>query len=253
MAAAVTYDLTHGIATLTLNRSDSKNSLSVELMDALGDNFTKAINDPGVRVIMLTNNGNTFCAGANLKDPNANEVPRYSLVEIFNLMQSSPKPIVGRIAGHCMGGGVGLAAACDISIVADDVLIGFTEVRIGVAPAIISVVCLPKMRYSDAMELFLSGERIPSTRAAEVGLLNHAVPAAELDLKINDLLGKLSRGGPIALDKCKQLVVKVPHMQRDEAFEWTTALINGLFRSEEAAVGVKAFREREDAPWVPQK
>lgn len=253
MAAAVTYDLTHGIATLTLNRADSKNSLSVELMDALGDNFTKAINDPGVRVIMLTNNGNTFCAGANLKDPNANEVPRYSLVEIFNLMQSSPKPIVGRIAGHCMGGGVGLAAACDISIAADDVLIGFTEVRIGVAPAIISVVCLPKMRYSDAMELFLSGERIPSTRAAEVGLLNHAVPAAELDLKINDLLGKLSRGGPIALDKCKQLVVKVPHMQRDEAFEWATTLINGLFRSEEAAVGVKAFREREDAPWVPQK
>jgi methylglutaconyl-CoA hydratase len=109
------------------------------------------------------------------------------------------------------------------------------------------------MRYSDAMELFLSGERIPSTRAAEIGLLNYAVPAAELDLKINDLLGKLSRGGPIALDKCKQLVAKVPHMQRDEAFEWATTLINGLFRSEEAAVGVKAFREREDAPWVPQK
>ena len=253
MAAAVTYDLTHGIATLTLNQADSKNSLSVELMDALGDSFTKAISDPGVRVIMLTNNGNTFCAGANLKDTNSNEVPRYSLVEIFNLMQSSPKPIVGRIAGHCMGGGVGLAAACDISIAADDVLIGFTEVRIGVAPAIISVVCLPKMRYSDAMELFLSGERIPSIRAAEAGLLNHAVPAAELDLKINDLLGKLSRGGPIALDKCKQLIVKVPHMQRDEAFEWATTLSNGLFRSEEAAVGIKAFREREDAPWVPQK
>ena len=253
MAAAVTYDLTHGIATLTLNQADSKNSLSVELMDALGDSFTKAISDPGVRVIMLTNNGNTFCAGANLKDTNSNEVPRYSLVEIFNLMQSSPKPIVGRIAGHCMGGGVGLAAACDISIAADDVLIGFTEVRIGVAPAIISVVCLPKMRYSDAMELFLSGERIPSIRAAEAGLLNHAVPAAELDLKINDLLGKLSGGGPIALDKCKQLIVKVPHMQRDEAFEWATTLSNGLFRSEEAAVGIKAFREREDAPWVPQK
>ena len=84
-------------------------------------------------------------------------------------------------------------------------------------------------------------------------MLNYAVPAAELDLKINDLLDKLSRGGPTALDKCKQLVVKVPHMQRDEAFEWTAALINRLFRSEEAAAGVKAFREREDAPWVPQK
>ncbi len=250
---AVKYDLVHGISTLTLNRPESKNSLCIEIMNALGDNLTKAIDDPEVRVIMFTNNGNTFCAGANLKDPIADEVPRYSLVDIFNLIQASPKPVVGRIAGHCMGGGVGLAAACDISIAADDVLIGFTEVRIGVAPAIISVVCLPKMRYGDAMELFLSGERISSTRAAEVGLLNYAVPTAELDAKTNDLLEKLSRGGPTALDKCKQLVAKVPHMQRDEAFAWTGDLTNGLFRAEEAAAGIKAFRERTDAPWVPKK
>ena len=105
-------------------------------------------------------------------------------MDLFRLITGSPKPVIGRIAGHCMGGGVGLAAACDISVVADDARIGFTEVRIGVAPAIISVVCLPKMRRADAAELFLSGERITAARAVEVGLLNRAVPASELDAAV---------------------------------------------------------------------
>jgi methylglutaconyl-CoA hydratase len=251
--SAVIYSVATGVATLTLNRPESKNSLSAELMNALSDGLKCAIGDNAVRVIQLTNNGNTFCAGANLKDSNSDEAPRCSLVDIFNLMQQSPKPIVGRIAGHCTGGGVGLAAACDLSIAADDIIIGFTEVRIGVAPAIISVVCLPKMRYGDAMELFLSGERIPSIRAAEVGLLNHAVPRENLNAKVADILEKLSRGGPRALAAAKQLVVKVPDMNRDEAFTWTEKLSANLFLSEEAAAGIKAFRNREDPPWVPSK
>lgn len=244
------YSIAKGVATITLNREDNKNALSVGLMNSLGDHLMQAESDPAVRCIVLTNTGNTFCAGADLKG-DSSVAPKYHLPDVFNLMQTSSKPLVGRIAGHCMGGGVGLAAACDISIAADDVKLGFTEVRIGVAPAMISVVCLPKMRYSDAMELFLSGERISAARASELGLLNHAVARGELEAKLDELLAKLVRGGPRAMAAAKQLVVKVPDMDRDAAFEWTAELSGNLFRSEEASEGIAAFREKKDAPWVP--
>src|SRR5207302_2240399 len=97
--------------------------------------LSKALDDPAVRVVVLTNNGNTFCAGANLRGEPTAEAPRFGLVEILKLMQDGPKPIVGRIAGHCTGGGNGLAAACDFSAAAEDVFFVFTDVRIGVAPA----------------------------------------------------------------------------------------------------------------------
>ena len=152
---------------------------------------------------------------------------------------------------HCTGGGVGLAAACDISIAADDTIVGFTEVRIGVAPAVISVVCLPKLRRADASELFLNGERIPAARAAEVGLINRAVPRDELDAAIADTLGKVVRGGPKALAASKQLISKVPQSSRADAWEWTAELSQSLFQSDEATEGIGAFRERRDASWVP--
>lgn len=244
------YAIANGVATITLNREDNKNALSSDLVDSLGDNINRAEQDDQVRAIVLTNNGNTFCAGADLKG-GAASAPRYTLPQLFELMQSASKPVVGRIAGHCMGGGVGLAAACDISIAADDIKLGFTEVRIGVAPAIISVVCLPKMRRGDAMELFLSGERIPASQAAKLGLLNHAVARDELDSKLVELMAKLVRGGPLALAAAKQLVLEVPDMDRSAAFEWTAKVSAELFRSDEASDGIKAFRDRADAPWVP--
>jgi methylglutaconyl-CoA hydratase len=146
---------------------------------------------------------------------------------------------------------VGLAAALDISIAADDTVIGFTEVRIGVAPAVISVVCLPKLRRADASELFLSGERISSVRAAEVGLINRAVPRDELDAAVAETVAKLVRGGPNALAMSKQLVARVPQMSRDDAFAWTGEVSPTLFASPEGTEGIAAFRERRDASWVP--
>ncbi len=247
--AATLYCAVRGAATITLNRPDNKNALSAELLDSLGGHLSMAIADDAVRVIVLTHVGNTFCAGADLKE-NRTSDPRFALVDILDLIQQSPKPVVARIAGHCMGGGVGLAAACDLSVATDDVNLAFTEVRLGVAPAVISVVCLPKMRYGDAMELFLSGERISALRAADVGLLNYAVERNNLDDRVSEIVGKLMLGGPKALAATKQLVVRVPHLPRDEAFGWTTKLSMSLFRSEEAAAGISAFRNRTPAPWV---
>jgi methylglutaconyl-CoA hydratase len=250
MSYATLLSVADGIATITLNRHESRNALSIELMNSLGDNLTTAMASDDARVIVLTNDGNTFCAGANLRGEPTDEPSRFGLVQILELMMDGPKPVVGRIAGHCTGGGVGLAAACDISVARDDVTFGFTEVRIGVAPAIISVVCLPKMRRGDALELFLSGERVAAWRAADVGLINQA--ATDLDLAVGEIVGKLVLGGPNALAAAKQLVYRVPALPRDDAFEWTAKLSAELFRSDEAAVGTKAFREKTPAPWVPQ-
>jgi len=240
-----------GVATITLSQPDNKNALSVDMVNALGDHIAAAQANDAVRVILLTNAGNTFCAGADLKGTATSE-PRHSLVDLLAAIVDCPKPVVGRIAGHCTGGGVGLAAALDISVVADSALFGFTEVRLGVCPAIISVVCLPKLRRADASELFLSGERVSAAHAARVGLINHAVPAADLDDKVDQIVGKLVRGGPNALAASKELIARVPQMGRDEAFDWTAPLSARLFGADEAREGISAFRQRRDAAWVPE-
>jgi methylglutaconyl-CoA hydratase len=248
---ATLYGVERGVATITLNRPDNRNALSVELVNSLGDHLEEAMRDDAVRVIVLTNESNTFCAGADLKG-GSTEAPRHTLVTILERMQDGPKPVVGRIAGHCTGGGNGLAAACDLSIAADDVFFAFTEVRIGVAPAIISVVCLPKLRRSDAAELFLSGNRCPAPRAAEIGLINRAVSRPDLDDTVGGLVRDLLAGGPNALAAAKGLVHNVPYMDRGDAFGWTEKLSAELFRSEEAAEGIRAFREKSKPSWVPE-
>lgn len=252
-ADPVRLDVEGPVATITLDAPERKNSLAPELVDRLAQHLETAFADDTVRVLVLTNTGNTFCAGADLKaaDPQAGPAPGgRTFTDVFELLLDGPKPVVGRIAGHCTGGGVGLAAACDLSLMADDSIVGFTEVRIGVAPAVISVVCLPKLRTADAMELFLTGERIPAERAAEVGLLNRAVPRDELDAAVDELVGKLLRGGPNAVAASKSLVRRVPGLARDEAFAWTGELSASLFRSEEAQAGIAAFRDRSDPPWL---
>lgn len=247
---ATTLAVDRGVATVTLARPDTRNALSVELVDSLGDHLDAAVADESVRVIVLGNEGPVFCAGADLK-ATGDATPRHTLVDVLEAIVGSPKPVLGRIAGHCMGGGVGLAAACDISLVDEAAKIGFTEVRIGVAPAIISVVCLPKMRRADAAELFLSGERITAGRAVEVGLLNRAVPADELDPAVAEVVAKVVAGGPKALAASKELIREVPGQDRSEAFAWTAELSAALFASEEATAGIQAWRDKTAAPWIP--
>lgn len=248
---ATLYSIARGVATITLNRPDNRNALSIELLNSLGDSLSAAMDDGAVRVVVLSNEGNTFCAGANLKGESGTDPLRHPLEKTLAYMMDAPKPIVGRIAGHCTGGGNGLAAACDLSIAADDVFFAFTEVRIGVAPAIISVACLPKMRRADALELFLTGKRATAEHAARVGLVNRSVPRDQLDGAVAELVGDLVAGGPNALAAAKQLVYRVPDMDRDEAFGWTAKVSADLFRSEEAAAGIAAFREKSTPPWVP--
>jgi methylglutaconyl-CoA hydratase len=238
------------VATITLDLPEKHNALTPELLNSLGDDLLRVSGDSAVRVIVLTNTGPTFCAGANL---GADGTPaRFDLVGVLRLIQESDKPVVGRIAGRCLGGGIGLAAVCDISIAVADAQFRFSEVRLGVAPAIISVVCLPKMRRSDAAELFLGGEPFDGRRAAEIGLITRAVEPAALDGAVSEVVESVLLGGPAALAAAKSLLATVPTMGRDDAFAWTKSLSESLFASPEAAAGIAAFRERRPPPWASE-
>jgi methylglutaconyl-CoA hydratase len=249
----VRAEASDGILTVTLADVENRNALGATVVNGLHDAIAQANADSGIRAVVVTNEGSTFCAGANLKEQSGaakGARAKLGFEALLEEIQRSPTPIVGKIKGHVVGGGNGLAAALDIAIAQDDVKFGFTEVRLGVAPAIISVVCLPKMRRGEAMEAFLRGHRFPASRAAELGLISRAVPAEELDAAVEEVLADLRLGGPNALGFAKRLVYEVPAMEQKEAFAWTTDLSQRLFKGEEAAAGMRAFLKREKPPWA---
>lgn len=251
--APVLIDSTDGVATLTLADEGNRNALSAAVVGGLLDALAAANADPSVRVVVLTNTGRTFCAGADLREQSARSGPTGAgrFDQLLQAILTSPTPVVGRIDGHAVAGGVGLAAACDISIARDDVLLGFTEVRIGAIPAMISVVCLPKMRRGDALETFLRGRRFPATEAAALGLINRAVPAGQLDDAVAEVVDDLRRGGPQALAGAKALVRDVPGLPTDEAFRVTAARSAAVFAGDEAAEGMAAFLSKRPPSWAP--
>ena len=244
-----------GVVTVTLADEANRNALSRRLLAALTAALDDADADPEVRVVVLTNSGRVFCAGADLRESSAaagdNNPAVVKASELFGRFRRSPKPYVGRIAGHCVAGGMGLAAAMDISIARDDAKFGFTEVRVGVAPAMISVLCLPKMRRAEATAAFLRGNRFSASEAARLGLINGAVPPESLDEEVEAVVADLLAGGPAALAAAKQLVDRVPEMPFDDALAWAERLSAELFAGDEAAEGMDAFLSKRTPVWVP--
>jgi len=249
----VKIEIARGVLTATLSDVENRNALGPELLDGLRGAIRQANEGPAIRAVIVTNVGSTFCAGANLKQRagvTRNASGGGGFPELLHEIQTSPTPIIGRIDGHVVGGGNGLASALDISIAREDVKFGFTEVRLGVIPAIISVICLPKLRQGDAMEAFLRGNRFSGARAAELGLINRAVPGDQLDAAVEEVVADLRKGGPEALGLAKALVYEVPRREQADAVEWTTALSNRLFAGAEAKEGMTAFLEKRPAKWA---
>lgn len=252
--AVVETDFAHGVLTVVLNDPAHKNALGRQLTRDLVAAFDAADADPGVRAVMLTNTGNTFCAGANLSERTSDDPPETQTEldpwAIFGRVRTAPKPYVGRINGHCVAGGMGLAASMDLSVALDTAKFGFTEVRIGVVPAMISVVCLPKMRHADAQAAFLRGSRFSAADAARMGLINAAVPAEQLDTEVDAILDDLRAAGPNALAEAKRLLAEVPTMTDvDAAFRWTAKIAGRIFASDEAKEGMRAFLEKRPPAW----
>lgn len=241
-----------GVYTITLNDPNKRNALSHALTSELVAAMDRVDTDVNVRVALITNTGSVFCAGADLSERSSSggDVGAVDPLALFRRIQDSPKPWVGRIAGHAVAGGTGLAAALDISVAHADAKFGFTEVRLGVAPAIISVICLPKMRIGDAQAAFLRGQRFDGTEAARLGLITKAVDPDELDAEIESIVSDLLLGGPIALAAAKDVLRRVPQMHPDDAFPWAAGRSAELFASDEAAEGMAAYLEKRPPNWA---
>jgi methylglutaconyl-CoA hydratase len=240
------------VATITLADEARRNVLSGALMAELVAALDEVEADDAVRVVVVTNRGRVFCAGADLAEQSS-DAPRQGTQDLASLLarvQRSAKPFVGRLAGHCVAGGVGLAAAFDISIALDTATFGFTEVRLGLAPAIISVVCLPKMRRGDALATFLRANRFPAAEAARLGLISAVADAEHLDDEIEAVVADLLAAPPGALAAAKSLVNQVPAMSIEDAFAWTSRLSADLFRGTEAREGMTAYLQKRPASWV---
>jgi len=251
-APLVGYGMHSGVVTLTLDSPANRNALSRRLRRDLLGQLDAAIADRATRLIVLTHTGPVFCsgmdlresAGANADDQGVNELPR-----ILETLWNSPKPVVAKLAGPARAGGIGLLAACDLAIAADTATFAFSEVRIGVIPAVISAVVLPRLAPRAAQELFLTGEIFDARRAVDIGLLNRCVPAAGLDGEVTRYLDMLLLGAPGALDGTKRLLRRPRAALRDDLAALTT-ISAGYFASAEAQEGMAAFRDRRRPAWA---
>jgi len=249
------YEVKDGAAWITLNRPENRNALSATLVLELHEHLLAANEDTHVRCIVITGNGPAFCAGADLKSPPGQTIEGRKSVpyaEILAQIISSDKPVIAAVNGAAFAGGLGLIGAADIVIAVEDVQFSFSEVRIGVIPAVISVVCLPKLGTHHGMKLFITGERFTGARAVEIGFAHRAVPADQLVVAVQEEIDMINLGGPIAVVECKKLVRRVPQLSMEEGFKETTEWSSRVFRSDEAAEGIAAFREKRRAAWIPE-
>jgi methylglutaconyl-CoA hydratase len=252
----VHLEVSSGVATITLDSPSNRNALSRALVAGLEESLAAAAADDNARLIVLTGTGPVFCSGADLKEglsggggPGKGGGPG-GLVSILKHIWESPKPVIARVNGPTRAGGIGLVAACDIAVAVDNATFAFSEVRLGLIPAIISVVVLPKMGANKTMELFLTGDTFGAPEAVQFGLLNAAVPAGQLDAGVARYTESILKGSPAALAGSKRLVREVPGMSLDAAFQATAAWSAEFFTSEEAREGMRAFAEKRPPRWA---
>jgi methylglutaconyl-CoA hydratase len=250
------YSVADGAAWITLNRPVARNALSSALIGEVFAHLVAANADTHVRCIVITGSGSAFCSGADLKDSPGDMVHSARAIaypELLAAIQDSQKPVIAAVNGPAFAGGLGLIGAADIAIGADEAVFSFSEVRVGVIPAVISVVCVPKLGRHHAMKLFLTGERFSAERAVDVGLLHRAVPATQLTSAVREEIDMIRQGGPNAIIECKRLVRRIPELTREEGFAETAPWSARLFASPEAQEGMAAFREKRAAAWLADR
>ena len=242
----------HGpAAVVTLDSPSNRNALSRALTEQLHGALSSAMTDDDVRVVVLTGAGPVFCAGADLKEQRSGGGPGIgALPEILTLIMEGPKPVVARVNGAARAGGVGLLAACDLTVGLAGATFGFSEVRIGVAPAIIAVPILRRMDPRAVRELFLTGEPFEGTRARAAGLLDRAVADDELDATVDELVHALAKGAPGALAATKRLLAELPGPDLQTDFRRMAELSAERFGSAEGREGIAALLEKRPPSWA---
>ena len=258
MSDLLRYAVEGRVATLTLNRPEKRNALDAALVTALREALATAASDDAVRVLVLTGAGTVFSAGADLAalealrtaSPMDNTADSAHLAGLFAELYRHPKPVIAKVNGHAIAGGCGLAAVCDLSVAVEPAKLGFTEVRLGFVPAIVSVFVLRKLGEAAARDLMLRGHLIDAAEAARIGLITRAVPPDALD----DAVAALARGiatetSGTAVTLTKRLLASIPGMGLDEALAHAIQLNAFARGTDDCRAGVDAFLRKEAPPW----
>lgn len=246
-----------GIVRLTLNRPDVRNAFNGEMVAELTDWATATAGGGSARVVVVAGAGPTFCAGGDLAwiartagfshDENVQDAMAAS--RMFAAIDTLPVPVVGRVHGGALGGGAGLAAVCDVVVAERDATFGFTEVKLGIVPAVIAPFVLAKIGRSAARELFLTGRRFSAHHALEIGLIHDVVPPADLDAAVDAVLRDVLAAGPQAVSVAKALIAELAGCSPDDAATVTTRTLAERRASAEGQEGLRAFLEKRKPRW----
>ncbi|MGY4648784.1 enoyl-CoA hydratase family protein [Mycobacterium sp. URHB0021] len=254
MRALVHYSVKGSVARLTLDSPDNRNALSTALVHQLHQGLTDAVEEYGVRAVVLDHTGGTFCAGADLveaagREPRDVAVDRAGeLTRLLRRILELPMPVIGAIDGHVRAGGLGLVGACDIVVAGPASTFALTEARIGVAPLIISLTLLPKMTARAAARYFVTGEKFGPAEAAEIGLITTA--AEDVAATVTALTAEIAKGSPQGLAASKALTTAPILESFDSHAKELTEQSARLFVSEEAREGMLAFLQKRPPKWV---
>lgn len=253
-----TLTVEHGpVTTVTLNRPAVRNAFNEELIRDLSDWAATVPSDGSVRVVVLRGAGASFCAGADLQwmskmaaySREENIADATTAASMFLALDSLPVPVIGRVHGAALGGGAGLAAVCDVVVAADDAMFGFTEVVLGILPAMISPYVVRKIGLSAAREWCLNGARFTATRAKEMGLVHDVVSPDRLDLTVDRHVQQFLKAAPSAIAATKALLRDVAGRLPADMLPRTVEAIASQRVSPEGQEGMRAFMEKRPASW----
>lgn len=258
MAKTVNIQREGAMVRVMLDRPQSHNALTPEMISELTAFFQAVSMDSEARVVVLGGHGRSFCAGADLEfmraaadyTPEQNVADGQAIFDLMLAVDSCPRPVVGRINGAAIGGGAGLVACCDITVAVERAFFAFSEVRLGIVPAVISPFVLAKIGMGAARELFLTGERFQAPRAAAVGLVQHVVADEQaLDEKVNERVDALLQAAPGAQAAVKELLREVAYRPKEGLRDATSTLIARRRASAEGREGMSAFLEKREPRW----
>jgi enoyl-CoA hydratase len=243
------------VLTVTINRPAQRNALNIAVNRGLLDALEAARSDD-VAVVVLTGAGEqAFCAGADLgglrEDAGAvgQHRDRALFADVLAGLRTLPKPVVARVNGHALAGGFGLALSCDLAIAADHATFGTTEVKVGLWPYMITSVVVDHLGPKQALELMLTGRRLPAEEALGWGLVNRVVPAAELDAAVADTVQALLALSPVVLSLGKEAYAAATQMRREDALPYLAAMLSLHLQTEDVAEGVTAFLQKRPPQW----
>lgn len=247
-----------GVATLTLDRADKHNALSAHMLEELTQAAAVLGQDDAVRVVVLRGAGKSFCAGGDLEwmrsqmqaDADTRSHAAARLAHMLQALNTLPKPLIGALHGNAFGGGVGLAAICDVAIGADHLRMGLTETRLGIIPATIGPYVVARMGEGRARRVFMSSRLFDAHEAVALGLLARAVPATELDTAVEAEVVPYLSCAPGAVAAAKQLARAMGPRIDADTIQMSIAALRARWETEEAVEGIGAFFDKRPAAWM---